>query len=121
MKLGLIICAILILLLGLLLILRFSMHKTSRLISIGAVVTAILLLFIAPPTWDKQVMSSGPYFSPWAYINNGKVNLWEQLNSQRLLYYNEGITSTISVVRDANEDLAYCSRGKTEADTTNEV
>ena len=39
MKLGLIICAILILMKKL--ILRFSMHKTSRLISIGAVVTAI--------------------------------------------------------------------------------
>ena len=74
MKLGLIICAILILLLGLLLILRFSTHKTSRLISIAAV-TAILVLFIAPPTWDKQVMSSGPYFSPWNYIDGDKITL----------------------------------------------
>lgn len=117
-KLGLIICAMLILFLGLLLILRFSTHRTSRFISIGATVIAILVLFIAPPTWDKQVMSSGPYFSPWNFIDGDKITLEDQLKSERLLYFNEGITSTISVIQTPDEIYSYCSQGKVEADTS---
>ena len=118
MRLGLIICAVLVLLLGGIILYSYLQGKRGQLVIIGLLVVVLGLLIISPPQWDKQVMSSGPYFSPWTYISNGKINFREQLNSQRLLYYNEGITSTISVVRDANEDLAYCSQGKTEADTT---
>ena len=118
MRLGLMICAVLVLLLGGILLYTHLREKRWQLSITGLVVIVMGWLIISPPQWDKQVMSSGPYFSPWTYVNDGKINLQEQLNSQRLLYYNEGITSTISVVRDANEDLAYCSQGKTEADTT---
>ena len=118
MRVGLIICAVMVLLLGGILLYTYLQEKRWRIGINGLVVIVLGWLIVFPPQWDKQVMSSGPYFSPWSYIKEGKINLREQLNSQRLLYYNEGITSTISVVRDANEDLAYCSQGKTEADTT---
>ena len=87
--------------------------------SIGIVMLVSILGYaVKPPAWDKRVMSSGPYFGPWSYVENGKITLRDQLRSHRLLYYNEGVTSTIAVVKDAHEDLMYCSQGKVEADTT---
>lgn len=110
--------AFLVLALGLTLCLCSKSGRVARWTVIGLALVTMVGFIINPPVWDKKVISSGPYFGPWNYVQNGKVTLMEQLSSHRLLYYNEGITSTISVIKDANEDFSYCSQGKVEADTT---
>ena len=118
MRLGLVICAVLVLLLGSILLYKYLREKRWQ-ISITALVVIVLgWVIFSPPQWDKQVMSSGPYFSPWNYIEDDSVNLSDQLDSERLLYFNEGITSTISVIQTPDEVYSYCSQGKVEADTS---
>lgn len=118
MRVGLIICSIMVLLLGVVLIIGFAKKKFSRYGAISVGLVVVVLLLISPPQWDKQVMSSGPYFSPWTYIKNNEITLKTQLKSERLLYFNEGITSTISVIQTPDEIYSYCSQGKVEADTS---
>ncbi|VGO16115.1 Polyamine aminopropyltransferase [Pontiella desulfatans] len=118
MEKSLIVCAFLILALGLALSLTSATAKWAKILAVVVAVLALVGTLISPPHWDKQIMSSGPYFGPWNYVKDGKVTLMEQLRQFRLLYFNEGITSTISVVKDSNEDLMYCSQGKVEADTS---
>lgn len=115
---GLIICSSIIILLGIILIRLFLISKTKKLVIPGAIILLTFIFLINPPIWNKKIISSGPYFSPWEYVKNNKIILSEKLESERLLFYNEGITSTISVFRDLGEDLQYSSQGKVEADTT---
>lgn len=118
MQVSLTVLAFLILALGVALCWPRDNGKTARWTAIAVAVVAAAVCFVKPPHWDNVVVSSGPYFSPWNYVQDGKITLREQLRTHRLLFYNEGITSTISVIKDATEDLAYCSQGKVEADTT---
>ena len=114
---SLVILAVLVMVLGVILM-CLSLKKWHRWFGLGLGVLGIFLLFLNPPHWDKKILSSGPYFGPWNYVKNGKITLENQLRQQRLLYFNEGITSTISVIKDSSEDMMYCSQGKVEADST---
>ena len=118
MQTSLIVCACLAMILGLSLCWFESAQKTLRWISACVPLLIIVAYLIYPATWDKQILSAGPHFSPWTYVINGQVNIGEILNRRRLLFYNEGITATTSVTLDANENLLYLSHGKVEADTT---
>ncbi len=118
MQVSLTILAFLVLSLGVTLCITLGKRKAFRWGAVGVALIVIVSFFANSPHWDKKVMSSGPYFGPWNYIENGKVTLSDQLRQYRLLYFNEGITSTISVVKDSNEDIMYCSQGKVEADTS---
>ncbi|MFL2859625.1 MAG: fused MFS/spermidine synthase [Pontiellaceae bacterium] len=118
MRYGLIICSILIIGLGVSLLYWFIQTKQKKIFIPSIVILITFLFLINPPTWNKKIISSGPYFSPWEYVKNNKIILSDKLESERLLFYNEGITSTISVFRDLGEDLQYASQGKVEADTT---
>ncbi|MDZ8117922.1 fused MFS/spermidine synthase [Pontiella agarivorans] len=118
MQVSLTVLAFLILGVGLALCLTTGKGRITQVVSISLAVAMVAFFIIKPPVWDKKVIASGPYFGPWNYISNGKVTIREQLSGHRQLYYNEGITSTISVVKDSNEDLMYCSQGKVEADTS---
>jgi spermidine synthase len=71
-----------------------------------------------PPQWDKQLLSAGPFFAPWNYVQEGEIILRHNLASERLLYYKEGKTASVSVIQGADEDLFFSSNGKVEADTT---
>ena len=118
MQMGLIICSCMALLLGALLLWHYIFSVRKRYLIIFSTLLVLFIFSFFPPKWDRQIISAGPYFSPWGYIRNGEIIFEEKLNAERLLYFNEGVTSTISVVRDLSEDLHYCSQGKTEADTT---
>ncbi|MCF7817690.1 MAG: fused MFS/spermidine synthase [Kiritimatiellales bacterium] len=118
MEKSLVLCAFLVLLLGLALCLSFGSGRFSRGIAAGMTLIFALVFFIVPHEWDKQILSAGPYFSPWNYVKNGRVLLKDQIRSERLLYFNEGVTSTISVIKTPDEKRSYCSQGKVEADTS---
>jgi spermidine synthase len=118
MQTSLTLLSFLIMALGLALCFYSKAGRAVRWTMAGLVLLTVIGFIVRPPVWDKKVISSGPYFGPWNFVQNGKITLMEQLRSHRLLYYNEGVTSTISVVKDANEDMMYCSQGKVEADTS---
>jgi len=117
MRTSLVVLAFACLLLGMAL-LSWRGRKIARIASVAVLLATALLFAVRPPEWDRQILASGPYFSPWNYVKGGKVTLMERIRSERLLYYNEGITSTISVLKTPDEKLSYCSQGKVEADTS---
>ena len=90
----------------------------SRLLCVVPVLVAVALLFSAFPRWDKQLLSAGPYFSPWNFVRGSEITLGQHLASGRLLHYSEGTTSTASTTRSSDEGLYFSIDGKVESDTT---
>ncbi|MDD4872932.1 MAG: fused MFS/spermidine synthase, partial [Kiritimatiellae bacterium] len=78
----------------------------------------LLVLVVCPPHWDKRVLASGAYFGPWNFVKNGQITFRERILSDRLLLYDEGLSSTASVSKSEDEGISFCIDGKTEADTT---
>ncbi|MDA0577622.1 MAG: hypothetical protein O3B24_05930 [Verrucomicrobia bacterium] len=70
------------------------------------------------PRWDPQVMTAGAYFAPWSYASAAGVNLRDHAQRERLLFFREGRTATVSVVQTLDERINFCSDGKVEADTS---
>ena len=81
-------------------------------------VTVSLTAFVAinPPDWNKAILASGAFFSPFNFIRNGKITLRETIMNDRMLYYEEALCSTVSVHRSIDEQKYFCVDGKTEAD-----
>ncbi len=103
--------------LGALVLLSEKGLKLSRFLVIGSGAVCIIIVLLFTPKWEKTLLASGPYFSPWMYVQNGEIVLNKKLQSERLLFFKEGRTSTISTVKDINEVIFFSSNGKVEADT----
>jgi len=68
--------------------------------------------------WDRRRLTSGAYFMPTVYIDDsGRPRLDEQLDTTRLLYYAEGVTTTPSVSLMGGVDRAFFNDGKIEGGT----
>jgi spermidine synthase len=80
-----------------------------------AAATALLLL-IHPPSWNKAMLASGAFFSPFNFVRDGQITLRETIMNDRLLHYKEALSSTVSVHLGMNEQKYFCVDGKTEAD-----
>jgi len=92
-------------------------RRAVAMAAIGAVVCAGVMVAVTP-RWDEKAMAAGPYFSPWGYIRDGKVALRSRLVSERLLFYEEGVTATVSTTLAADEQMFFSMDGKVEADTS---
>ena len=84
----------------------------------GGLLAAVMLLalLIAPPAWNKGVLSAGAFFSPFNFVRDGKITLRETIMNDRLLHYKEALSSTVSVHLGSDEQHYFCVDGKTEAD-----
>lgn len=89
---------------------RRGLIATASLVCIGGVL-------VHPPCWDKRLLAIGPYFFPWKFLKDERITLYEQIQSERLLFYEEGITSTVSTSKMVDEQLYFAIDGKIEADT----
>lgn len=92
--------------------------RSARSIVVVSLAAAALLgvSFWHPPHWNEQLLGSGPYFSPAKYISGGDIRLRQQIQSERLLFYREGVTATVSVSKMHDEHLYFAIDGKVEAD-----
>ena len=86
----------------------------------GMAVVLMGLAAVFRPHWDPLVLTSGAYFNPNEYLRGEEVIFWERIANQRLRYFHEGVTATISVVETKDGVLYFVSGGKVEADTTRE-
>jgi spermidine synthase len=84
----------------------------------GGVVAAtmLLMLVISPPSWNKELLASGAFFSPFNFIKGDKIVLRDIAMSDRLLHYEEALSSTVAVQLSSNEQKYFCVDGKVEAD-----
>lgn len=82
--------------------------------------SAMLAIFIYaaffPPAWNKSMLSSGAYFAPFNFVREGRLVLREMILGDRLLHYEEALSSTVSVHVGDDELKYFCVDGKTEAD-----
>jgi len=76
----------------------------------------LLTLLIAPPSWNKALLASGAFFGPFNFVRDGRITLRETIMSDRLLHYEEALSSTVSVHLGSDERKYFCIDGKTEAD-----
>ncbi len=113
----LLVLSVLAFVLGTSLTIGFASKRITKTAVVCVAIAVAAFAIVAPPRWDKQVLSAGPYFTPWQYVQGGKLRLQQRLQSERLLFFEEGKTSTISTVHDADEDFFFSSNGKVEADT----
>ena len=95
-----------------------GVSRGARVASLAICIVCVVIGVFYPPRWDKQLLSAGPFFSPWNYVLDGDITLRHNLASERLLHYKEGKTALVSVVQGADEDLFFSCNGKVEADST---
>jgi spermidine synthase len=75
---------------------------------------SILVLALVSPSWPRQALASGVGFFAGGYQT---VAQWrESARAMEILYYKDGINTTLSVDRDASYRY-YRSNGKTDAST----
>ena len=87
-----------------------------RLASTGLILGIALIAFLTPPVWNKSMLSAGAFFSPFNFVQDGKIIFREKVIADRLLHYEEALASTVSVHVNDNEQKYFCVDGKTEAD-----
>lgn len=92
--------------------------KPLRAAVVLAALAAIAVVMVMPPQWSRKLLAAGPYFTPWKHVQGGEIILDGKLESERLVYFEEGITATVAATRQDDERLLYISDGKVEADTS---
>ncbi len=100
---------------GLVILLAFKVP--IRWLAGGAVVTGAVAVGAAP-SWDFAVMSSG--VSTYAEYYSGGEGSWRQRIEERVLFYQDGISSTVSVHQGKNERSLRVN-GKTDASTGDDM
>jgi spermidine synthase len=84
-------------------VLLFYAAGVPALFKRGAVMASVLLLIVAIilPRWDRVLMSSGPHYYAGRYMEAFKGEGLQRMLDEdvEVLYYNEGITGTTSVLR----------------------
>lgn len=81
--------------------------RSFRLLTGGTVAVALALLALRFPFWDRDILTSGVtvYANSYAALPTDSLRL-EEMRKDKLLYYREGLTATISV-HQARKDYRY--------------
>jgi spermidine synthase len=78
--------------------LRVPGASRKRAIIIPVAVCLVILVLVAVPSWNRKVLANGVYFEPRQFFNrNSEVDLHGRASELQLLYYSEGIDSTVAV------------------------
>ncbi len=97
-------------------VLFMSDYRRSNVLAMTAGGILMLMIFILTPSWDKQLMTSGMYIYGDSYAQQNAVDLSKRLKEEEeILFYRDGLTSTITVTRDrisSDKDLYISTNGK---------
>lgn len=88
--------------------------RGRRLVPLGASVAAFAALAVAAPRWDPRLMSSGVGIYAPMLLGQGAGALRDFAAGRELLFYDEGISTTVSVLRDPG-GTTLCVNGKGDA------
>jgi spermidine synthase len=84
----------------------------------GVVILPIFVVLALFSSWNRKILAEGVYFEPWQYSNRaGKVDIKAKAQESQMLYYGEGIDSTVAVFM-RGPDLTLKINGKPVASTT---
>jgi spermidine synthase len=101
---------------GLVSLMLWSASVRTRVLAVAVAVPLLAFVGLNPPVWNKSILASGAFFAPFNSIRDGRVVFREVIVGDRLLYYREGLSSTVSVHISDDETMYFCVDGKTEAD-----
>ncbi|MBI3998960.1 MAG: fused MFS/spermidine synthase, partial [Armatimonadetes bacterium] len=95
-------------------VLLASGRPRPRRVPLMAPAAIAVLIIVTLPPWPREVLAAGSgFYAPWYGSVEG---LRKAASEMRILYYRDGINSTISVDQ-SGEHLLYRSNGKTDAST----
>jgi len=89
--------------------------RRHRLIMGGAVAGALALLALRFPFWDRAILTSGVtiYANSLADLPTDSLRL-EEMRKNKILYYREGLTATVSVHQARRDYLYLKTNGKVD-------
>jgi spermidine synthase len=89
--------------------------RRTRLVSIGVATAALVLLALRTPSWDRHILTSGVTIYSQRYEDLPMDSLrLEEMRRDRILYYREGITATVSVHQSRPNYLYFKTNGKVD-------
>jgi spermidine synthase len=105
------------LLIGLVLCIVYFQKSIIR-ISLGLAIAMAGLAVFFLPTWDHFVMSSGASVYAQDYLQDiNRGSFQESLRKYKVLFYKDGVGSTVSVHQDGENNIFLRVNGKTDAST----
>ena len=89
--------------------------RSYRLIIGGAVAAALTLLALRFPFWDRSILTSGVtiYAGSLQGLPTDSLRL-EEMHKDKILYYREGLTATVSVHQPSKDYLYLKTNGKVD-------
>ncbi len=93
-----------------------------RLATAGALTVATALAVVAVPAWNRSVMASGVtvYARLYTKLAGTTIGLGEVFAAEKLLFYEDGISSTVSVHKRGDNTYLRVN-GKTDASTSGDM
>jgi spermidine synthase len=89
--------------------------RARRLALGGAVAAAIAVLALRAPSWDRSILTSGVtvYANRYTSIPTDSLRV-EEMHRDRVLYYREGLTATVSVHQAQRNYRYFKTNGKVD-------
>jgi spermidine synthase len=89
--------------------------RARRLVLGGAVAAAIAVLALRAPSWDRSILTSGVtvYANRYTSIPTDSLRV-EEMHRDRVLYYREGLTATVSVHQAQRNYRYFKTNGKVD-------
>lgn len=89
--------------------------RTPRLVLGGVVALALAVLALRLPAWDRSILTSGVtiYASRYLAFPTDSLRL-EEMRQDKIIYYREGLTATVSVHQLGKDYLYLKTNGKTD-------
>jgi len=107
------------------LLFSFSLSRNKKSIAIPLIICCTLIFAYLQPAWDKTMMSSGSYIFAGLYAqvrNKTGQNLRKTIEAQgNLIFYKEGMNTTVSVKKDRTGEFLLQMNGKTDASSKNDI
>ncbi|MBI3606838.1 MAG: fused MFS/spermidine synthase [Nitrospirae bacterium] len=105
---------------GLTLVMAWASTMRTKLVAGAGLVVGLVAVTLLP-TWDRQVMSSGVSVYATRYASNPTASSWrEKLHAERLLYYKDGISATVTVHQAEGQTILRVN-GKADASSVSDL
>lgn len=73
--------------------------RKHQIIGVGALVGLTILMLVSARPWSKGLLTTNIAIDPQTYLNHSKFEILSSISQNELLYYKEGLSSTVAVKR----------------------
>ena len=105
-------------------LLFWNMHRkyrlSKRVMTAGVTTVAMIVIIAVIPKWNSQDMSFGPFYAASLLDKNEAQSsdlMREFAESMKILFYKEGVDTTVAVKQDSEGTISLSVNGKPDAST----